>query len=421
MNWIQALIDRGDLDEAIGEYRTLLAEQPGMVRVPLASLLLERNRRLPPAQRQWDEVERLIDEAAAASPGARRAGVVARPDARRTRTRRRRPSTLLETARGRFPKHPGPWTAQADILIRQKKLDEAQGVLDEARQQLGDRVDLRLLRARLAVARGGPQVVPALNELAGDIEPFSREDRRRLLTELASELARQQDLAGAARAWSRLVEQEPERLMPRLQLFDLALQTKDREQAEAQIQAIAKLDEQFGQFCRAQFLIWQAQGAADGGGEGEAAGRGPRPADRAEGRAARTGTGSPWPWPGSSEQELDEAGLDEAQKREKLESTINSYRRAIELGLRDPGIVRHVVELLFRAGRGSEALEVYSQIPALAPAHRRPGAEGLADRPGQSRLPPGRGDRAQGRRGQPPGFPGAGVAGPGPAGGAPPG
>ena len=37
----------------------------------------------------------------------------------------------------------------------------------------------------------------------------------------------------------------------------------------------------------------------------------------------------------------------------------------MELGFRDSAIVRHFVELLFQAGRGNEALEFYSQIPAL--------------------------------------------------------
>ena len=52
-------------------------------------------------------------------------------------------------------------------------------------------------------------------------------------------------------------------MQPRLQLFDLALQSGDAKQAEEQIREIAKLDEQFGLFCRAQFLAWQAHGAAD--------------------------------------------------------------------------------------------------------------------------------------------------------------
>jgi tetratricopeptide (TPR) repeat protein len=64
------------------------------------------------------------------------------------------------------------------------------------------------------------------------------------------------------------------------------------------------------------------------------------------------------------EEEYADAGQDEALKQAKLESAIASYRRAIELGLRDPAVVRHCIQLLFRAQRGSEALEIYSQMPA---------------------------------------------------------
>ncbi len=67
--------------------------------------------------------------------------------------------------------------------------------------------------------------------------------------------------------------------------------------------------------------------------------------------------------------ELAEAKGDEDEvknrRQEKLESAITSYRRAIELGLRDPAEVRRLIELLFLAGRGSEALEIYSHIPAI--------------------------------------------------------
>ena len=81
---------------------------------------------------------------------------------------------------------------------------------------------------------------------------------------MAGVLGRLQDLPGAARALTRLVEEEPESIKPRIQLFDLALQSKQPEAAEAQVRAIAKLDEQVGLFCRAKLLISQAQGAAAG-------------------------------------------------------------------------------------------------------------------------------------------------------------
>ena len=66
------------------------------------------------------------------------------------------------------------------------------------------------------------------------------------------------------------------------------------------------------------------------------------------------------------EQELNQGGLDETQKREKLEGIVNSYIEAINLGERDSVIVRHVVELLFAQGHGSEALVLFNRIPVAS-------------------------------------------------------
>ena len=102
----------------------------------------------------------------------------------------------LERAKSRFPKSVAIWSAQANLLGVQKRFDEAQRLLDQAKSLLGDRVELRLQRARLSAIKGGPQVVKDLNELGQNIEPFSKEDRRKLLNGLAAEL---QTAAGSAR------------------------------------------------------------------------------------------------------------------------------------------------------------------------------------------------------------------------------
>ena len=64
---------------------------------------------------------------------------------------------------------------------RPRRLDEAEAVLRQAGKQLGDTADLRLARMRLAVARGGVQVVTALNELGRGLEKFSRPERSAVL------------------------------------------------------------------------------------------------------------------------------------------------------------------------------------------------------------------------------------------------
>ncbi len=67
----------------------------------------------------------------------------------------------LEKAQSRFPKSVAIWCARANLLVIEKQFDEASRVLDQASKELGDRVELRLQRARLAVARGDLRLLPA--------------------------------------------------------------------------------------------------------------------------------------------------------------------------------------------------------------------------------------------------------------------
>ncbi len=354
LGYIQGLVNRGSIDEAIREYRGLLADRPGLVRLPLAGLLI--------AQRRFGEARPLIDAAAAAAPGSAEPALL-RVQMLLAKGEEAGAVAELEAVRKRFPRDVRPWLVRADLLTRQGKFGEAQQVLEGAGDRFGDRVDLRLARARLAVALGGPQAVATLNDLARDSERFSREDRRRLLRALADALAGQRDLEGAMRALSRLVEEEPESLQSRLRLFELALQAGDEKRAEGQIQGVERLDEQLGRFCRAEYLARQARHATDAAARRRA---------RAEARGLLTELKTrrpdwsqvPLAMARLDEEEYADAGQDEALKQAKLESAIASYRRAIELGLRDPGVLRHCIQLLFRARRGSEALEIYNQMPA---------------------------------------------------------
>ena len=94
----------------------------------------------------------------------------------------------LEKAQSRFPEKRRDLVRSGQPLGIQKQFNEAQSLLDQAQKQLGDRVELRLQRAKLSVTKGGPQVVKDLNELGQNLEPFSKEDRRKLLNGLATEL-----------------------------------------------------------------------------------------------------------------------------------------------------------------------------------------------------------------------------------------
>ena len=393
---IRRLVNKGEIDVAIKEYQRLIERSPQLDRKKLVNLMLMRNQQRSPAQRNWREVEIQVDEAAKAAPNSVEP-IVLRAIVYSEQDQPAKAGETLEAARSRFPRALELWTVEADVLVRQKKFDEALSRLDGAQKQLGgDRIELRLARATIWAAKGDAsrRLVKALNGLARGLEPFPKEKRRDLLARLAAELAAQQDIRGAEEIWLRLVDDDPDDVYPHFQLFELARQAADKagagkqtqerpkvdpqvkaeadEQAlakakaalEAQIEAIARLDETQGRFYRARYLTWQADRSQDAA---------ERTRLRAEAHAlladlkARRDEWELIPLAEAvlEEQELAEVGVEEAAKRrEKQDSIINLYLSAIELGSRNPVVVRRAVELLFAAGRTNEAFQLFSRVPA---------------------------------------------------------
>ena len=164
---IYRMINDGEVEVAINEYRKLVKVAP-QVRLPLAQLLLARNRQRPLSQSDWNEVKSLIDAVEKTSPESAEPLVV-RADFYSAQGKFAEATDELARAKSRFPKSVAVWNAQAGVLGLQKRFDEAERLLDQAQDQLGDRVELRLQRAKLSVSKGGPQVVKDLNELAQNV------------------------------------------------------------------------------------------------------------------------------------------------------------------------------------------------------------------------------------------------------------
>ena len=382
VGWINGLINwfvnRGEIDEAIKEYQRLLDVAPQIDRKQLVNLMLRRNQQRPPAQRNWPEVEVQLDELAKAQPNSVEP-IVLRAKLYAAQDQQEKAWETLEAARSKFPEALEPWTAEAELLMWRKKFDEALGRLDGAQKQLGDRIELRMARATIWVVRGAPkeEVVNVLNGVAKDLGAFPKEKRRGPLAYLAGELTVRQDFKGAEGIWLRLAEEDPEDVNPHLQLFDLALkaavkadtdkqaeaEAKAKTDIETQIKTIERIDGTYGRFCRAKYLTWQAS----------------RSKDEVEGKRLRTEALAllaelktrrdewdqiPLAEADLVDQELAQVGLDEALKREKQESLIALYLRAIDLGSRNPNVVRRAVLLLLTTGRSNEAIQLFNRMPA---------------------------------------------------------
>jgi tetratricopeptide (TPR) repeat protein len=360
----QNLVNQGEIEEAITQYRALVQQNPGL-RLPLANLLITRNRRRPESQRDWIEPERLIKEVAKDAPKSVDP-VIAGAELLLAQDKVDEALNVLTKARVRFPERVEPWTVPATVMGQQGRIDEALSLLDQAQRQLGDQVGLRLERALLwSNKKSGPRVLEVWNKLSQNTESFSKEDRRRLLSGLAA-ISRQQDPALAARLWSQLAEEHPDDINIRLELFELALETDSKDDIKKNIEQIKRIegnDGLLGRYCEALRLIKQAGKERDKKKQSEL---------RASARVLLNELVSrrkewsrlPLALAALEEQELAQGGLTENEQQAKEGNIVNYYLRAINLGQRPPGAVRRALKLLFKRGDDTIAVELLKSLPA---------------------------------------------------------
>ena len=122
----------------------------------------------------------------------------------------------------RFPKSVEIRIAQANLTALQGRVDEALSLLEQAKKQLGDQVDLRLERAKLWASKKGPQFRSDLMDLSQDVEKFFPADRKRLLNGLALEFVSAAGSRRGQQVWRRLATENPADIELRLKLLNLA-------------------------------------------------------------------------------------------------------------------------------------------------------------------------------------------------------
>jgi tetratricopeptide (TPR) repeat protein len=250
---------------------------------------------------------------------------------------------ILEQATRSQPKQLPFWTARAEVAIRRGEWQDASRILDECEKQNGDTVDLRLSRARCCTARPAAESGEALARLAAEMEHFSAEEQARLLRGLAVAASQMGDLARAETFWTKLASHPRGQQDPRLHLhlFELAMANGREPEMRAALDAVQRIEGDQGVLARygkALYLIWEAEKKAE-------------KSALAEARQILDELASQRPsWPAVP---LAKAEIDRQQKRPEL--AIANYRKAIELGDRGARVVRPLVHLLYQANRYAEA------------------------------------------------------------------
>ncbi|MHC4176472.1 MAG: tetratricopeptide repeat protein, partial [Planctomycetota bacterium] len=382
-----ALARSGRVEEASNEYRQIirLGAAPEFGRLPLAGLLLAKNRRLPPPDRDWEELEQVLDDAQGTDPGSLRL-VLLRAEllvtqAAEQRLLSRQPGSpaeqqkasaqaqlllhqaeqLLLLARKADPKQVEFWAglarlAQGEAAQQQAEKREAawarvSGLLDEAEQELGDSVTLRLARASYLANRYGEEAKDQLRQLAEDTEQFSEAQRVQLWNGLLSSSGQVGDNEQFQEFCRRVAEKEPSNLRPRRLLLELAFRSRNDAGIKETLQDVERIEGQgplwhYGQAVRLSLL-------AEPGDD-------PR-SDEALRHLAQARKSRP-SW---SRVPLVTATVYDQQGN--LEAALDNYDEAIEMGERSPVAIRRAVQLLFGEQRYSDAqrlLSLFQEIPS---------------------------------------------------------
>ena len=145
-------VERGELDQAIEEYRKLAKAVPA-TRLRLIGLLIVRNRQQPEGRRDWREVEELLKQETAASPKSVEP-LLLQAEMAAARGNFAEAQALSDSARQRFPRDVRSWVASAELLRQRGKFEPAGALLDQAQQAFGDSIELRRERAHSCLSLG---------------------------------------------------------------------------------------------------------------------------------------------------------------------------------------------------------------------------------------------------------------------------
>jgi tetratricopeptide (TPR) repeat protein len=338
------LASQGRTDEAVSAAfeAVALPGAPAEGWALLGRLLLRRNRALPPGRRNWPEVERMLERAGQAAPGSAEVALLRAEAALAQGHAAEARAALAGDADG-----PEVAAARADLAALAGRWDDALRALDEAEGRYGDRVELRLARAQTWAQRGTAEAPARLAEAARGWERLPFADQVRLLRGLGEVYAAAGDSRAAARTWALLAPLQPCDLRLRLRLFDQAVREGDEAAAGHWREDMRRIEGEDGPhwcYAEAARLVGRAR-HGDRGGLAEAR----RLLDEA-GARRRT-------WPRVP---LLLARCDELEGKPR--DAAADYLRAVELGERDPDVLRRLEELLTEQGRAAEARRLLGRL-----------------------------------------------------------
>ena len=364
-----AFLAAGQVNEALDEFRQLAVG--GSVAPASAALyarmLLLKNMRLPPQNRDWKAVEDALNAAEKALPDSPQIPIL-RAEALLAQDRADDAEKLLREARDKDTKQPTFWRALTSLADRRGDWEQAEKLLREADELFGDTTERRTAWAQHLVRRHGKEATERLRKLAENTESFSDDQRLQLWSGLLSAAMQVNDTEQIDLFCRKIAEKQPNNVNIRYMLFERALRAADQPAMERALKEIEQVAGQGSYWLYGQAVLLYLSGKDEKDEKNRTATLQQAINLLAKAHELR----GDW-----SRIPLMEAGVYDALGQP--DRALENYRRAFGMGERNPNGVRRTVQLLMQTRQYAEADQMLRQLereqPQLAPELSRAGAE----------------------------------------------
>lgn len=330
----------------------------------LARMLLLKNMRLPPQKRNWKSVEDALAAAEKALPDSPQLPIL-RAEALLAQDRADDAEKLLREARDKDPKQTVFWRVLTSLANRRGNWEQAETILREADDVFGDTAERRTAWARHLVLRHGKEATERLRKLAENTESFSDDQLVQLWNGLLSAAMQVDDTEQADFFCRKIAEKQPNNVNIRYLLFERVMRAGDRPAMERSLKAIEQVAGQGSYWLYGQAVLLYLN-------EKEEKDRVATLRQALKLLAQARELRGDW-----SRIPLMEAGVYDAlgQPNRALEN----FRKAFDMGERNPNGVRRIIQLLMYKRQYAEADQLIRQLereqPPLSPEWSRPAAE----------------------------------------------
>ena len=350
----------GRISDALEHYGQVW--QLAGVETQMARLMILRNLKLQASERNWDEVEKVLDAAARADLEN---SLVVRSFMLVARDQGAQALELLERGIERHPGHVGMRVALAETHFQMGNIAQAESVILTAEQTLGNRVEILLTRIRYASALKGDAAQARLSELEESAQNFSGVAQLNVWRALAAAAAALGDIDRWKRHLEAVAKKSPDDLEVIQSLYSAALQTASTDEVERWLQEIRRIQGNDGpetMLAEAQRLLMVAdQRVATYKISGDQGAVVNAEADKETFEQARELLKKVTVrMPGSPRVALGLAHVESLAGNEEL--AIDYYSQAIDFGETNPDVFNRLIRILYKRSRYAEAADVVERL-----------------------------------------------------------